>query len=60
MEQGPAPPKSGGVEMSTLTSEYELTDAVDEFCYDLAQAIRRILGLDIQDDEDDMEDEEDV
>jgi len=46
--------------MSTLTSEYELTDAVDEFCYDLAQAIRRILGLDIQDDADDMENEEDV
>ena len=46
--------------MSSTTKEYEVTDAVDEFCYDLAQAIRRILELDLQDDEDDMEDEKDV
>jgi len=44
----------------TLINQDKLPDAVDEFCYDLAQAIRRILELDIQDDEDDMEDEEDV
>lgn len=33
----------------TLTDEYEISDAVDEFCYDVAQAIRRILELDLQD-----------
>jgi hypothetical protein len=40
-----------GVKMKdgTLTSNYEISDAVDEFCYDMAQAIRRILALDIQD-----------
>lgn len=33
---------------STLTSEFEdavLDDQIDEFCYDLAQAIRRLLGI---------------
>jgi hypothetical protein len=41
----------------TLTAEYEISDAVDEFCYDMAQAIRRILALDIQDEiEEDLDD----
>ncbi len=35
--------------MSTVIAEYDISDQVDEFCYDLAQAIRRILGLDAPD-----------
>lgn len=40
----------------------EITDAVDEFCYDVAQALRRLLGLNIPDilADDEVEEEEDV
>lgn len=41
----------------TLTTEYEIPDAVDEFCYDVAQAVRRVLGLD---NPETREEEEDV
>jgi len=30
---------------ATNTEPVELEDAVDEFCYELAMALRRILGL---------------
>lgn len=41
---------------------FVMTDAVDEFCYDVAQALRRILGLNIPDifAEDEVEEAGDV
>jgi len=37
---------------STLTKEYEeMLDAADNFCYDIAQAIRRLVGIDTPDED---------
>jgi hypothetical protein len=43
---------------STTTEPVDLEDTVDEFCYELAMALRRILGLptpwsDLEEHEDD-------
>jgi len=44
--------------VSTLTTEDRVSDAIDEFCYDVAQAVRRLLGLDSPDTVDDDDEEE--
>ena len=41
----------------TLTEEFGIADAVDEFCYDVAQVLRRLLGLDSPEAVDDDDEE---
>lgn len=43
--------------MRTLKTEYLVTDAMDLFCYDVAQVLRRLLGLDSPEAVDDDDEE---